>query len=122
MIERFLELENQFYTQPNTPINESSNLVNQNILETQSDTYEEVAVANIESKIAWSERATPSIHSGNLSPVSNHDNNQLSNLIDEANNLNDNDLIESVKETFKEDVGLKIDVEYLVSLIELPLF
>jgi hypothetical protein len=52
MIERFLELENQFYTQPNTPINESSNLVNQNILETQSDTYEEVAVANIESKIA----------------------------------------------------------------------
>jgi hypothetical protein len=51
-IERFLDLENQFYTQPNTPVNEENQTNNQNILETQSDTYEQVAVANIESRMA----------------------------------------------------------------------
>jgi hypothetical protein len=66
-IERFLDLENQFYTQPNTPLNEPNSPVNeanspinepenldnnQNNFDAQSDTYEPVAVTNIESRMA----------------------------------------------------------------------
>jgi hypothetical protein len=70
-IERFLDLEDQFYTQPNTPVNEpntpqnepntdanestnldNNNLDNQNNFDAQSDTYEQVAVTNIESRMA----------------------------------------------------------------------
>src|SRR5216683_2111794 len=57
-LDRFTELEDQFITQHNSPEVESSNLDNQtntnnqNIMDNQSDTYEEVAVANIESRMA----------------------------------------------------------------------
>jgi hypothetical protein len=59
-IERFLNLENQFYTQPNTPqnepntpINESNNLDdNRNTFDSGSDTYEQVAISNIEGRMA----------------------------------------------------------------------
>jgi hypothetical protein len=57
-IQRFLGLEDQYYNQHNYPQNESNsldnqiNIDNQNVLETQSDTYEEVATANIESRMA----------------------------------------------------------------------
>jgi len=172
-IERFLDLENQFYTQPNTPQNEpntpvneantdanessnldNNNLDNQNNFDAQSDTYEQVAVTNIESRMAWSDRATPSVHSQQLSPdrvntpvneVANLDSqpniieqsvkpkSNISNLLDsirarrddsyvvgspstkissltkEAANLNDKDLLNAVKETFNEDIGLKLD-------------
>lgn len=124
-INRFLNLENQYYSPEivSTKLND--------ILETQSDTYEEVATANIESRMAWSDRATPSVHSPNsvtsqlnenidqvdtplvqsqnISPISNPDNNQISNLIDNADNLNDNDLMSAVKETFDQDIALKIE-------------
>lgn len=172
-IERFLDLENQFYTQPNTPQNEpntpinepntdanessnldNNNLDNQNTFDAQSDTYEQVAVTNIESRMAWSDRATPSVHSQQLSPdrvntpvneVANLDiqpniieqsvkpksnisnlldsirarrddshvvgspSSKISNLVDNSNNLNDTDLLNAVKETFNEDIGLKLD-------------
>jgi len=71
-LDRFTELEDQFITQHNSPEVESSNLDNQtntnnqNIMDNQSDTYEEVAVANIESRMAWSDRATPSVHSQDI--------------------------------------------------------
>jgi hypothetical protein len=62
-----------FSFEEDSPVNESSSPVNEsnnndNILDsqknfdTQSDTYEQVAVTNIESRMAWSDRATPSIH------------------------------------------------------------
>jgi len=63
-IERFLNLEDQFYSQPNTPQNEpntppneSNNLEdnnqdNRNTFDTQSDTYEQVAISNIEGRMA----------------------------------------------------------------------
>jgi len=35
--------------------------------------------------------------------------NKLSSLVDNADNLDDKDLMNSVKETFKEEVGLKVD-------------
>lgn len=66
-------------------------------------------MANIESRIAWSEKANSSVHS----PVSNHenlDNTKLDNLIDNINNLEDKDLMEAVKETFNKDIGLKLEV------------
>lgn len=112
-IQRFLGLEDQYYNQHNYPQNESNsldnqiNIDNQNVLETQSDTYEEVATANIESRMAWSDRATPSVHSQVLSPISNHGN--LDNLIDNTDNLDDTNLLNAVKETLAEDVGLKLD-------------
>jgi len=170
-LDRFTELEDQFITQHNSPEVESSNLDNQtntnnqNIMDNQSDTYEEVAVANIESRMAWSDRATPSVHSQDinsqigspsvhseaLSPntpqneannldsqpdineqstkpkytfanlldsikarredshVVGSPSNKISNLVDNADNLDDKDLMSSVKETFKEDIGLKVD-------------
>jgi len=69
-IERFLDLEDQFYTQPNTPQNEANTPVNEpnspvnepispvneesnlDNFDTQSDTYEQVAITNIESRMA----------------------------------------------------------------------
>jgi hypothetical protein len=65
-LNRFDELESQFVTPHNSPVVETNNLDsnnqnnnlnnnstnNQNILDNQSDTYEEVAVANIESRMA----------------------------------------------------------------------
>jgi hypothetical protein len=151
-IDRFWDLEDQFNSQPGTPISESNNQTNNldnthNILDNQSDTYEEVAVANIESRMAWSDRATPSVHSQVSTPsVQSQDinpivqtevieqpkytfsdmldsirsrrddshvlgspSNKLSSLVDNADNLDDKDLMNSVKETFKEEVGLKVD-------------
>jgi hypothetical protein len=167
-IERFLDLEPEFYTQPNTPQNESTNLENQNnnqnILDNQSDTYEQVAAANIESRMAWSDRATPSVHSQVSTPsvhsqvttpsvhsqdinhpsqqnivqpdiieqtikpkytfgdmldsirkrrddshVVGSPSNKISSLVNKTDNLDDKDLMNSVKETFSEDIGLKLD-------------
>jgi len=187
-IERFLDLEDQFYTQPNTPQNEANTPVNEpnspvnepispvneesnlDNFDTQSDTYEQVAITNIESRMAWSDRATPSVHSQQISPdrantpvigENNLDNqvttpsvhsqdintvsqqvpditeqkpksiitnlldsirarrddshvvgspsSKISNLVDNSNNLNDTDLLNAVKETFNEDIGLKLD-------------
>jgi hypothetical protein len=59
-LNRFDDLESQFVTQHNSPVVETNNLDsnnnnstnNPNILDNQSDTYEEVAVANIESRMA----------------------------------------------------------------------
>jgi hypothetical protein len=52
-LDRFEELESHFVTQHNSPAVETNNLDNtKNILDNQSDTYEEVAVANIESRMA----------------------------------------------------------------------
>jgi hypothetical protein len=156
-INRFLDLEDQFYSQPNTPQNEADNLETQSNIETQSNTYEEVAVTNIGSRMAWSDRATPSVHSQVVSPIqvptplneesnleiqqdvaqvteqstkpvytindllnqirSRRDDshvvsgpsNKISNLADNSNNLDDKDLMTALKETFSEDIGLKLD-------------
>jgi hypothetical protein len=54
-LNRFEDLESQFITPHNSPAVETNNLDNnttQNILDNQSDTYEQVAVANIESRMA----------------------------------------------------------------------
>jgi hypothetical protein len=60
-LNRFEDLESQFITPHNSPVVENNNLDSnnqnnnnntQNILDNQSDTYEEVAVANIESRMA----------------------------------------------------------------------
>lgn len=176
-LNRFEDLESQFITPHNSPVVENNNLDSnnqnnnnntQNILDNQSDTYEEVAVANIESRMAWSDRATPSVHSqeinsqlatpsvqseeispdqpvtsnieqtelesqevtlqtvqpkstfGNLfdsirkrrddSHVIGSPSNKISNLIDNADNLDDTELLQAVKGTLKEQVGLKLDI------------
>jgi hypothetical protein len=176
-LDRFHELNSQFVTQHNSPVVETNNLDNnnqnnstnnQNILDNQSDTYEEVAVANIESRMAWSDRATPSVHSQEINsqiatpsihsqeispdqPVTSNieqnnlesqevtqqtvqpkstfanlfdsirkrrddshvvgsPSNNISNLIDNADNLDDTELLEAVKGTLKEQVGLKLDI------------
>jgi len=176
-LDRFEELESHFVTQHNSPAVETNNLDNtQNILDNQSDTYEEVAVANIESRMAWSDRATPSVHSqennsqiptpsvhsqeispdqpitsvieqtglesqqpvkpkytfGDLlksirsrrddSHVVGSPSNKLSNLVDNTD-LDDTNLLAAVKETFSEDVGLKVDtsdVKHQSSNVDLP--
>lgn len=178
-LDRFDELESQFVTQHNSPVVENNNLDNNNqnnnlnnnstnILDNQSDTYEEVAVANIESRMAWSDRATPSVHSQEINsqiatpsvhsqeispdqPVTSYieqsnlesqevtqqtvqpkstfanlldsirkrrddshvvgsPSNKISNLVDNADNLDDTELLEAVKGTLKENVGLKLDI------------
>lgn len=68
-----------------------------------SDTYDEVAKATIQEQDVWSDKAnTPSVHSLLLSPITN--------LVNEATELSDNDLMKKVKEVFKEDIGLKLDM------------
>jgi hypothetical protein len=168
-LNRFDELNSQFVTQYNSPVVETNNLDNNNqnnnlnnnstnILDNQSDTYEEVAVANIESRMAWSDRATPSVHSQeinsqiatpsvhsqDINPSNTQDpivseqtvkpkytfgdmldsirkrrddshvvgspSNNISNLVDNADNLDDTELLEAVKGTLKENVGLKLDI------------
>jgi len=177
-LNRFEDLESQFITPHNSPVVENNNLDSnnqnnnnnntQNILDNQSDTYEEVAVANIESRMAWSDRATPSVHSQEInsqlatssvhsleispdqpqtsvieqtelesqdvivqpvkpkytfanlldsirarrddSHVIGSPSNNISNLVDNADNLDDTELLEAVKGTLKENVGLKLDI------------
>jgi len=164
-LDRFHELNSQFVTPHNSPVVETNNLDNNNqnnnstnILDNQSDTYEEVAVANIESRMAWSDRATPSVHSQennsqiatpsvhsqDINPSNTQDpvvseqtvkpkytfgdmldsirkrrddshvvgspSNKISNLVDNADNLDDTELLEAVKGTLKENVGLKLDI------------
>jgi len=162
-IERFIELEAEVLGNENTE-NQNNNNDNLNNLETQSNTYDEVALANIESTNSWSDRATPSIHSQlstpavesqDINPPNTQDpvvseqtelesqdvivqpvkpkytfanlldsirarrddshvvgspSNNISNLVDNADNLDDTELLEAVKGTLKENVGLKLDI------------
>jgi hypothetical protein len=64
--------------------------------EYESDTYNEIALATIQEQDVWSDRGnSPSVHSQLLSPITN--------LVNEAAELSDNDLLNKVGESFKEE-------------------
>jgi hypothetical protein len=102
--------------------------------ENHSDTYDEVAHATINEQEVWSDRgSSPRTFSpkqelfkddsllDKINKIKNDtevveaipkpDNNLLNNLIQEADNFNDSELLTAVKETFKEDIGLKLDIK-----------
>lgn len=98
-IETFRNLENEILNfQPPTP---------------ESDTYEEIALATIQEQDIWSEKgSSPSVQEQLLSPINK--------IFNETSNLDETELMETLKETHIENVTLRLDMIQKENEIILP--
>jgi hypothetical protein len=127
-IDRFIDLETRITTE--------------DTVENQSDTYNEVALATVEEQEVWSDKAlspraplSPIIH-----PITDKPKSGFASLLDQINSfrndkdvvdenvpenkqeqtdLDDENILDKVKEVFKEDIGLKLDT-HQSPIVEVP--